>query len=73
MNISQQVKRLRQRVNQLLITKSLPTLRMIMIKEDYMPMDLGEWDLAVKIEQTLLFNVSVCQTFKNEFPMDSKY
>ena len=53
MNISKQLERLRQRVNQLSITKSPPSLRMIMIKNDDMPIDLSEWDLAVKIEQPL--------------------
>ena len=54
MNISKQLERLRQRVNQLSITKSPPSLRMVMIKDDDMPIDLSEWDLAVKIEQPLL-------------------
>ena len=53
MNISKQLERLRQRVNQLSITKSPPSLRMIMIKNHDMPIDLSEWDLAVKIEQPL--------------------
>ena len=53
MNISKQLERLRQRVNQLSIEKSPPCLRMIMIKDDEMPMDLSEWDLAVKIDQPL--------------------
>ena len=53
MNISKQLERLRQRVNQLSIAKTPPTLRMIIIKDDDTPMDLSEWDLAVKIEQPL--------------------
>ena len=53
MNVSKQLKRLRQRVNQLSITKTPPYLLMIMIKDNNMPMALNEWDLAVKIEQTL--------------------
>ena len=53
MNISKHLERLRQRVNQLSITKSPPTLRMVMIKDDEMLSDLSEWDLAVKIEQPL--------------------
>ena len=56
MNISKQLERLRQRVNQLSITKSPPSLRMVMIKDDDMPIDLSEWDLAVKIEQPLLLH-----------------
>ena len=51
MNISKQLERLRHRVNQLTILKTPPTLRMIMIKDDDIPMDLSKWDLAVKIEQ----------------------
>ncbi len=43
MNISKQLERLLQRVNQLSITKSPPTLRMVMIKDDDMPVDLSEW------------------------------
>ena len=50
MNISKQLERLRQRVDQLTILNSPPTLRMIMIKDDDIPMDLSKWDLAVKIE-----------------------
>ena len=53
MNISKQLERLRKKVNQLSITKIPPTLRMVMIKDDDMPIDLREWDLAVKIEQPL--------------------
>ena len=53
MNISKQLERLRQRVNQLTILNSPPTLRMIIIKDDDIPMDLSKWDLAVKIEQPL--------------------
>ena len=53
MNISKQLERLRQRVNKLSITKSPPTLRMVMIKDDDMPIDLSEQDLAVNIEQPL--------------------
>ena len=53
MNVSKQLERLRQRVNHLSIAKTPPCLRMVMIKDNDMPMDLNEWDLAVKIEQTL--------------------
>ena len=53
MNISKQLERLPQRVNQLSITKNPPSLCMIIIKDNDMPMDLNEWDLAVKIEKPL--------------------
>ena len=53
MNISKQLERLRQRVNQSSIAKTPPCLRIVMIKDNDMPMDLNEWDLTVKIEQTL--------------------
>ena len=53
MNISKQLERLRQRVNKLSITKTPPCLRMVMIKDDDRPIDLSEWDLALKIEQPL--------------------
>ena len=55
MNISKQLERLRQRVNQLSIAKTPPTLRMVMIKDDDTPMDLSEWELAVKIEHLYKF------------------
>ena len=42
MNISKQLERLRQRVNQLSITKSPPSLSMVMIKDDDMPSVLSE-------------------------------
>ena len=40
MNISKELERLLQRVNKSSNAKAPPTLRMIMVKNDYLPMDL---------------------------------
>ena len=51
MKLGREIERLRQRVNQLSIEKTPPTLRMVIVKDDETPQELSAWDLRVKVER----------------------
>ena len=50
MKLGREIERLRQRVQQMSIKKSPPTLRMVMVKDEMIPRDLTVWDLAITVE-----------------------
>ena len=50
MRFERELERLRQRVQQMSIEKSPPTLRMVMIKDEIIPIDLTVWDLPITVE-----------------------
>ena len=50
MRLVREIERLRQRVQQISIEQSPPTLRMVMVKDEIIPTDLTVWDLAISIQ-----------------------
>ena len=50
MRLERELERLRQRVQQISIEQAPPTLRMVMIKDEIIPIDLTVWDLPITVE-----------------------
>ena len=51
MRLVREIERLRQRVQQISIEQSPPTLRMVMVKDEIIPTDLTVWDLPITVER----------------------
>ena len=50
MRFERGLERLLQRVQQISVEQSPPTLRMVMIKDEIIPSDITVWDLGIRIE-----------------------
>ena len=51
MRLGKEIERLHQRVYKLTIEKDLPTLRMVIVKDEEIPQELSAWDLRVTVEK----------------------